>query len=64
MKSKTGACEIGMGIATALAQMAAEDLSIGKESVALIFGDTASVPDARPTVASRQTYTRPSMLLG
>lgn len=54
---RTGACEMGNGIITSLAQIAAEVLGIRKEDVSVIWGDTAATPKSGPTVASRSMYT-------
>lgn len=53
---RTGVPEIGNGITTVLAQIAAEELGLPLESVSVIHGSTESTPDAGPVVASRQAY--------
>ena len=45
--------EMGSGLITALAQIAAETLGVKFTDVAINFSDTGSSPDAGPTVASR-----------
>jgi CO/xanthine dehydrogenase Mo-binding subunit len=52
----SGVCEIGSGITTVLAQIAAEELGLEVEQVSVINGDTESTPDAGPIVSSRQAY--------
>ncbi|MBI2370498.1 MAG: molybdopterin-dependent oxidoreductase [Deltaproteobacteria bacterium] len=52
----TGCAEMGQGSNTALAQIAAEAFGLPYEAVELVTGDTAQVPDAGATVASRGTY--------
>ena len=49
-------CEIGAGLSTVLAQVAAEELGIRLDQVSVLCGNTESTPDAGPTVASRQAY--------
>ena len=53
---KTGACDVGMGVQTALAQIAAEALGVDYEKVRVSMVDTANVPDSGSCSASRQTY--------
>jgi CO/xanthine dehydrogenase Mo-binding subunit len=53
---RTGVPEIGNGITTVLAQVAAEELGLPIDRVAVIHGSTESTPDAGPVVASRQAY--------
>ncbi|MDP2728760.1 MAG: molybdopterin-dependent oxidoreductase, partial [Dehalococcoidia bacterium] len=53
----SGACELGTGISTVLAQIAAEELGVALEQVSVICGDSLVSPKAGPTVASRSTYT-------
>ncbi len=52
----TGVCDIGQGSETVLAMIAAEELGISYENVRVIFGDSATTPDALCTSASRQTF--------
>jgi CO/xanthine dehydrogenase Mo-binding subunit len=53
---RSGVCEIGSGITTVLAQVAAEGLGLNVDQVSVLNGHTESTPDAGPIVASRQTY--------
>ena len=41
----TGMLELGMGVATAYAQIVGEELDVPVRSVSLIMGDTARTPD-------------------
>jgi CO/xanthine dehydrogenase Mo-binding subunit len=50
-----GLVEMGQGLFTVLAQMAAEALGILPEDVRVIAPDTNKAPDSGPTVASRST---------
>ena len=52
----TGASEVGQGVFTVLAQMAAETLGIPFNRVRMSLVDTARVPDAGSSSASRHTY--------
>lgn len=52
----TGAVETGQGCETILAQMVAEELGIGMESVNLVTGDTFVVPLDLGNYASRTTF--------
>ncbi len=51
-----GATEVGQGAKTALAQIAAENLSIDVGDINFISEDTSLMPDAGTAAASRQTY--------
>jgi aldehyde oxidoreductase len=53
---RTGAADLGQGTATALGLIAAEELGVPFERVAVQLGDTATCPDAGPTVGSRVTF--------
>ncbi len=55
-KIVTGVTEIGEGILTVLAQIAAEELGIRPEDVTLGDNDTARSPEAAHAGATRQTY--------
>ncbi|MFG1285103.1 xanthine dehydrogenase family protein molybdopterin-binding subunit [Xanthobacter autotrophicus] len=55
-KVVTGVTEIGEGILTVLAQIAAEELGIRPEDVTVGDNDTARVPEAAHAGATRQTY--------
>jgi len=50
-----GTTEIGQGMNTVLAQIAAEELGCGLDLVRVVEPDTSRVPDSGPTVASRTT---------
>jgi CO/xanthine dehydrogenase Mo-binding subunit len=52
----TGAVDIGQGSNTVLQQIAASEMGVNLNTVALVEGDTAFTPDAGATSASRQTY--------
>ena len=49
----TGKCELGQGIKTALMQVAAEQLGVPVESIALITSDTARTPGEGYTSGSQ-----------
>lgn len=53
----TGAAAMGQGLATALAQICAEELSVAPEDVTVISGDTAVTPLGLGGFASRQLVT-------
>jgi CO/xanthine dehydrogenase Mo-binding subunit len=53
---RTGAADMGQGIHTALAQMAAEALGVELASIRVIPPDTSQTQDAGPAVASRQIF--------
>jgi CO/xanthine dehydrogenase Mo-binding subunit len=53
---RTGAADLGQGTATALGLIAAEELGVPFERVAVQLGDTAMCPDAGPAVGSRVTF--------
>lgn len=55
-KVLTGVTEIGEGILTVLAQIAAEELGIRPEDVTIGDNDTARSPEAAHAGATRQTY--------
>ncbi|MPY70185.1 MAG: molybdopterin-dependent oxidoreductase [Alphaproteobacteria bacterium] len=55
-KILTGVTEIGEGILTVLAQVAAEELGVRPQDVTLGDNDTARVPEAAHAGATRQTY--------
>ncbi len=55
-KIVTGVTEIGEGILTVLAQIAAEELGIKPEQVTIGDNDTARSPEAAHAGATRQTY--------
>jgi carbon-monoxide dehydrogenase large subunit len=53
----TGATAMGQGLATALAQICAEELSVEPETITVIAGDTAFTPLGLGGFASRQLVT-------
>ena len=53
---RVGASDVGQGVHTALAQIAAETLGVSLERVELAPLDTAEVPDAGSSSASRHVY--------
>jgi CO/xanthine dehydrogenase Mo-binding subunit len=55
-KIVTGVTEIGEGILTVLAQIAAEELGIRPEDITIGDNDTARSPEAAHAGATRQTY--------
>jgi CO/xanthine dehydrogenase Mo-binding subunit len=52
---KTGAAEVGQGVLAVVAQVAADTLEVPMERVTVINDDTAIVPNAGSSSASRQT---------
>jgi CO/xanthine dehydrogenase Mo-binding subunit len=56
VKIATGVTEIGEGILTVLAQIAAEEIGVRPEDVVIGDNDTARVPEAAHAGATRQTY--------
>src|SRR5262249_34927970 len=55
-KIVTGVTEIGEGILTVLAQIAAHETGVKVEHVVIGDNDTSRAPEAPPAGASRQTY--------
>jgi CO/xanthine dehydrogenase Mo-binding subunit len=53
---KIAASEVGQGVHTALAQIAAETLGVGVEKVEVALVDTTETPDAGSSSASRHVY--------
>jgi CO/xanthine dehydrogenase Mo-binding subunit len=53
---RTSAVDMGQGVHTALAVMAAENLGVDLDSVRVIGPDTDRTIDSGPSVASRQTF--------
>ena len=53
---RTGAADLGQGTATAMGLIAAGELGVPFERIAVHTGDTATCPDAGPTVGSRVTF--------
>lgn len=56
VRVRAGAAEIGQGLVTVLAQIAAEVLGTDLSRVEVVLGHTDQTPDCGPTTASRQTY--------
>ncbi|MGC9358247.1 MAG: xanthine dehydrogenase family protein molybdopterin-binding subunit, partial [Anaerolineae bacterium] len=54
---RTGAAEVGQGLCTVCAQIAADGLGARYQDISVQFGDTAETPDGGVTSASRQTFT-------
>ncbi|NJD58984.1 MAG: xanthine dehydrogenase family protein molybdopterin-binding subunit [Anaerolineae bacterium] len=52
----TGAADMGQGVHTVLAQIAAEGIGVTLEAVKVVTPDTDRTFDAGPSVASRQTF--------
>ena len=55
-KISTGVTEIGEGILTVLAQVAADELGVKPENVMIGENDTSRSPEAAHAGATRQTY--------
>jgi selenium-dependent xanthine dehydrogenase len=53
---RIGAAEVGQGLVTVAAQIAAEELRVPYETISVIVGDTGKTPDGGATTASRQTF--------
>lgn len=53
---RAGAAEIGQGLPAVLAQIAAQELGVPYDRVAVILADTGQTLDCGPTTASRQTF--------
>ncbi|NIN68167.1 MAG: molybdopterin-dependent oxidoreductase [Anaerolineae bacterium] len=53
---KTAACDVGMGVQTVLAQIAAEALGVAYHRVRVSMTDTASTPDSGSCSASRHVW--------
>ncbi len=53
---KVGTTELGQGMSTTFAQIAAEALECDLNGVSVVFADTLQTPDTSVTSASRQTY--------
>src|SRR5688572_33484351 len=49
----SGKVELGTGVSTALAQIAAEELDVSLESIRLVMGDTGRTPDEGHTTGSK-----------
>ena len=53
---RTSSADMGQGLATVLAQCAAEELGLPYRNVRVLLSDTDKTPNGGPTTASRQTY--------
>lgn len=53
---RTSSADMGQGLATVLAQCAAEELGLPFKQVRVLLSDTDKTPNGGPTTASRQTY--------
>jgi selenium-dependent xanthine dehydrogenase len=53
---RSSAADMGQGLATVMAQCAAEELGLSYERVHVLLSDTDLTPDGGPTTASRQTF--------
>ncbi len=53
---RTTAMDLGQGTSTAMGLIAAEELGLPLDHVSVCDGDTATCPDAGPTVGSRVTF--------
>lgn len=53
---RTSSADMGQGLATVLAQCAAEELGVPYRQVRVLLSDTDLTPNGGPTTASRQTY--------
>jgi CO/xanthine dehydrogenase Mo-binding subunit len=52
----TGAVEVGQGLTTVMAQIAAHECGVDPESVRVIWADTHTTPESGSSSATRQTY--------
>ena len=52
----SGACDMGQGVMTIIAQVAAEVIGIRPDTIRVVAADTNSTPDAGPTSGSRATF--------
>lgn len=52
----TGAVEVGQGLTTIMAQIAAHECGVAPETVRVIAADTRTTPEAGSSSATRQTY--------
>jgi len=53
---RISSAELGQGLPTVLAQIAAEELQLDYRRVSVLLGDTDFCPDGGPTTASRQSF--------
>jgi CO/xanthine dehydrogenase Mo-binding subunit len=63
LKIYSTAVEMGQGITTVLAQIAAHELGLTGEEISVTLGDTDLAQKSGPTTASRQTYVSGNALL-
>ncbi len=61
---KAGACDVGQGSTTVLAQLAASKLELPLSAIQVITSDTDRVPDAGSSSASRHTFVTGNAVLG
>ena len=59
----SGVCDLGQGIQTLLAQIAASELGLSLAQVRVMNADTGSTPDSGPTSGSRATYVQGQAVL-
>ncbi|MCZ7663218.1 MAG: xanthine dehydrogenase family protein molybdopterin-binding subunit [Thermoleophilia bacterium] len=59
----SSAVDMGQGVRSALALMAAEELGVDPGQVTVLLGDTDTCPKSGPTTGSRQTYVSGNALL-
>lgn len=52
----SGACDMGQGVMTVIAQVAAEVIGINPDAIRAVPADTGITPDAGPTSGSRATF--------
>jgi xanthine dehydrogenase molybdenum-binding subunit len=60
---RVGGVELGQGLETMAAQVAAQTLGVSYDQVRVIVGDTQETPNSGPTIASRQTYVTGSAIM-
>ena len=60
---RSSAVDMGQGVRSVLAMMAAEEFGVEPEAVRVLLGDTDTAPKSGPTTGSRQTYVSGSALL-
>jgi CO/xanthine dehydrogenase Mo-binding subunit len=63
VKVMSSAVDMGQGVRSALAMMAAEEFGVAPEQVAVLLGDTDVTPKSGPSTASRQTYVSGNALI-
>ncbi len=61
--AKVGGVELGQGLETMVAQVAAQAVGVEYERVQVTMGDTGQTPFGGPTIASRQTFITGSAVL-